>query len=154
MDAKDCCCFLFKAKTGVMLIGSLLVLGVIADIAVSWIYTENFGFFYWYPIPNILILVLLLYKFKEAFESEGHYNDYEKRVEFFRVYLFVKTIVGQIWVMVSFKLATNQLANHCAKYEEDCNYLKDVYHWSFWINFAFTTITSAYFAFVCKLYAD
>ena len=56
--------------------------------------------------------------------------------------------------MISYKLASDQLRDHCAKYGKDCDYLKDVYHWSFWINFAFTTVISTYFAFVCKLYAD
>ena len=102
----------------------------------------------------MLISGILLYKFKETFQSEGHYNDYEKRVEFYKTYLILKVLVGQAWVMISFKLASDQLSKHCEKYEKDCDYLKDVYHWSFWINFVFTTLIGAYFAFVCKLYAD
>ena len=94
MDGKDCCCFLFKAKTGVMFIGTIIALGLIAEISIAWYYTVHFSFFYWYPIPDVLISAVLLYKFKEAFQSDGHYNDYEKRVEFYKFYLILKVIVG------------------------------------------------------------
>ncbi len=66
MDNKDCCCALFKAKTGVILIGVLVAIGCILDGVMIWYYTVQApgSLVYWYPIPNILISLILLFKFR------------------------------------------------------------------------------------------
>ena len=98
MNSKDCCCFCFSAKTGVKFIPIFILIELITQVALVIVYTKHTDFhLYWYPIFDILFLLILSCKYYMVIRNEGRYNDYETRLGFYYFYLVLYIIVTPIW---------------------------------------------------------
>ena len=163
MDPKNCCCFCFNARSGVMIIGGLLWMGLIAtSIELSWLIyfsiSENIAFYNWFWIPSLLVLLILGIMFCRVLSNENKDRDWETRKSFAKWYLVLACFVSPILSIATFIVGWIQFSNWCFLHgSEDnynCNSLLLTYNFSFWNNMFWTVVIQAYFAHVCRLYAN
>ena len=103
MRHKDCCCFCFKARTGVTFLGVLLWIGLIISILSILIGSYFSGRLLWYYIPNAAILGTMAFKFCKLRRSERRMNrsDIEIRRNFLRSYFILVIVMLSIWSISS-----------------------------------------------------
>ena len=83
-DRNDCCCVLFTARQGVMIIGCLLWIGLLfSAISIGWmiILQVEYGniFYSWYIVPNVIVYLILGIMFCKLRSAEGTERDYKVR---------------------------------------------------------------------------
>lgn len=93
MNAKDCCCFCFSARTGLLIIGAFLMFDLLAKFGTCIYFTISWDYLYWYEFPMIILTVILVLKFRQVLKNEYWQNDYETREEFYKMYLVLCVIV-------------------------------------------------------------
>ena len=96
---KDCCCFCFDARTGVMIIGvflwiSVCLLGFQGFWFVAAVFNSDGIFYTWYWIPAVFIILYLAILFLRVVQNEHKEHDYETRKKFARAYLVFGVIIN------------------------------------------------------------
>ncbi len=95
MDQDNCCCFCFDARTGVMIIGTLLWIGLIGNaivlsiLIVAATQTDAAPLYSWYYIPQMIVMLILAAKFCKVVSSERTEHDFKQRMSFARLYLIM-----------------------------------------------------------------
>ena len=100
---KDCCCFCFTARTGVIIIGVLMSIGCVfylGDLAfLLFAETNTPGtavLLPWQYIPAGIIQFILAIKFCQVMANERKPKDWETRKSFAKWYLILGVFVNAI----------------------------------------------------------
>ena len=122
-DDKNCCCFCFDARTGVMIIGALLWIGVIAfGIQCSWLVflalNDATTYYTWYTIPAVLIDLYLAILFIKVVQNEHKENDWETRKKFAEQYMKIGVILNGILMLLCGIAGGIQFSFWCNAYED------------------------------------
>ena len=108
-DPSDCCCVIFNVRTGVIIIGCILWIGVIwgaigSIIVFSALASEHYYAQPWYYFANIIFNLILAIKFcrLRASEGTGMENEFKARTRFAKAYLFFGVICTGICFVISY----------------------------------------------------
>ena len=162
-DDKNCCCFCFDARTGVMIIGILLWIGVLGCAFQGFwfaaaVFNSDGVFYYWYIIPAVIINLYLAILFVKVMQNENKENDHETRTKFARAYLVFGVFVNGAAQLCCMVLGWIQFSIWCNAQDYgpyyNCGTYIASYQYSFWVNFVWTVLLQLYFAHVCKLFAN
>ena len=161
MNNRDCCCLCFDARSGVMIIGALLWMSFISaniSLSVQIFYAIDGAtpFFFWFYIPSILINLLLGIMFCKVVSAYQKENDWGTRKKFARMYLVWGVFANALLSICAFVAGWIQFSNFCWDQPGNmhCSAVLWEYNWWFWTSFTWTIVIQAYFAHVCKLYAE
>ena len=162
MNHKDCCCFCFSARTGVMIIGTLLIIGcVFYWIEFAWISyltasnPDSQVIPYQYVVGGICQLILAI-RFCKVLAHEHKEDDWAYRKGFARSFFFIGVILQGILSVIALVTSLLVFKSQCTAEDVDeqaCSaaIAAVAYTWS--IGLALSIAWNCYLAHVCKLYA-
>ena len=163
-DQKDCCCICLSVRTGVIIIGGLLWVGLIFLIGqIVWLLMNNDDgeFYQYYLFPQAVIELVLGIMFCRLMSAENSERDWEVRKQFARSYLILAVIVNGALSIAGFVVGYVIVNNYCdeqikenPQHAEDiqniCDGVKSTYMFGFWITFGLEMLWEIYCSYVCK----
>ena len=120
MDHKDCCCFCFSARTGVMIIGTLLIIGCVfqfIDFAyIFYLVQANPDVLQvspWQYIVGGICNLILAIKFCKVVSNEHKENDWATRKSFARTFFIIGVVISGILQVIAVVAAIFTFKSQC-----------------------------------------